>query len=178
MNIFFGLPPEGMTVFLGFGPDCSLFSQKELPQGSGRVWFVTSEALPLEICQASAFRRYMLPFNENLLPLSQTRTQIQGGGTTLGKFLLHRHAAVMSEQSQGCGMHWLHRARGTCLGGSCSAEPLHPIAHIQGGSEPQGQWAHLGPACLELVKQPSLQTTAQHSVSVTRLPVRLAWWLN
>lgn len=68
MNIFFGLPPEGMTVFLGFGPDGLLFSQKELPQGSGRVWFVTSEALPLEICQASAFERYTLPFNGNLLP--------------------------------------------------------------------------------------------------------------
>lgn len=34
-NIFFGLPPEGITVFLGFGSDCSLFSQKELHQGSG-----------------------------------------------------------------------------------------------------------------------------------------------
>lgn len=55
MNVFFGLPPEGITVFLGFGPDCSLFSQKELPQGSGRVWFVTSEAQHLEICKASVF---------------------------------------------------------------------------------------------------------------------------
>lgn len=82
MNIFFGLPPEGITVFLGFGPDCSLFSQKELPQGSGRVWFVTSEALPLEICQASAFEWYTLPFSGNLLPLSQTHTPFQAGGTT------------------------------------------------------------------------------------------------
>lgn len=79
MNIFFGLPPEGMTVLLGFGPDCSLFSQKELPQGSCRVWFVTSEALPLEICQASAFGRYTPPFTRNLLPLSQTHT-VSGRG--------------------------------------------------------------------------------------------------
>lgn len=83
MNVFFGLPPEGITVFLGFGPDCSLFSQKELPQGSGRVWFVTSEAQPLEICQASVFEWYTLPFNGNLLPLSQAHTQFQAGGTTL-----------------------------------------------------------------------------------------------
>lgn len=82
MNIFFGLPPEGITVFLGFGSDCSLFSQKELPQGSGRVWFVTSEALHLEICQASAFGWYTLPFNGNLPPLPHTRTQFQAGGPT------------------------------------------------------------------------------------------------
>lgn len=65
MNIFFGLNPEGITVFLWFRSDCSLFSQNELPWGFSRIWFVTSEPQHLEVCQASAFGWYTLFFNGN-----------------------------------------------------------------------------------------------------------------
>ena len=79
---FLWFASRGDNSLLGIWIDCSLFSQKELPQGSGRVWFATSEAQPLEICQSSAFGWYTLPFNGNLPPLPHTRTWFQAGGTT------------------------------------------------------------------------------------------------
>lgn len=67
VNIFFGLNPEGIAVLLWFRSHCSLFFfQNELPWGSSRIWFVTSEPQHLEVCQASAFGWCTPPFNGNL----------------------------------------------------------------------------------------------------------------
>lgn len=99
MNIFLGLHPEGITVFLGFGSDCSLFSQKEFPWGSSWIWFVTSESWHLEVCQASAFGWYTLPFNGNLPPPLPTHTQFQVGGTTFFFFFSGKITATQSHIS-------------------------------------------------------------------------------
>lgn len=98
MNIFLGLHPEGITVFLGFGSDCSLFSQKEFPWGSSWIWFVTSESWHLEVCQASAFGWYTLPFNGNLPPPLPTHTQFQVGGTTFFFFFWENYCYTVTHQ--------------------------------------------------------------------------------